>query len=270
MTTWGRREQPLIIAHRGASAEAPENTLAAFRLAREQGADGVELDVMRCGSGEVVVFHDDDLARLGKREGEVRRLDYAALREIDLGGGERIPLLDEVLELLGPLLVNIELKTAPDWRSRAADDGLAGVVASLIRRHHAEARALVSSFDPLLLLRFRRVAPHALTGLLFGADQSRPLREAWTAPLLRPSALHPDRLLVDALAVGRWHARGYAVNVWTVDDPAELRCLSALGVDGLITNHPAAARRGLAGSVISSPQCQSAGAVAATTPPPRR
>ncbi|HZS41594.1 MAG TPA: glycerophosphodiester phosphodiesterase [Polyangia bacterium] len=242
---WGRQAQPLIIAHRGASADAVENTLPAFRLAREQGADGVELDVLRCGSGEVVVFHDDDLARLAHRPEAIRRLPYAALREIDLGAGARIPLLAQVFEELGPLLVNIELKTRPDWLGRARDDGLAHEVAALIRRHAVESRALVSSFDPLLLARFRRAAPAVPTGLLFGADQSRPFRHAWAAPLVQPTALHPEAALVDAPALREWRRRGYCIHTWTVDDPAELRALAALGVDGLITNRPAQARRAL-------------------------
>lgn len=239
---WGRNARPLVIAHRGASHDAVENTLAAFRLAREQGADGVELDVMRCATGEVVVFHDDELDRLGKRPGLVRATSLAELREIrlgtGLGGGERIPLLDEVLEELGPLLVNVELKS----QSQFADDGLAASVAEILSRHAAGARAIVSSFDPWLLGRFRLRARTIATGLLFAHDQSLPLRRAWAASLLRPAALHPEAVLVDARAVFDWHARGYALNVWTVDDPAELRLLGALGVDGVITNRPKFAR----------------------------
>lgn len=241
--SWGRRtERPLVIAHRGASADAVENTLAAFRRARSDGADGVELDVMRCATGEVVVFHDDDLERLGKRAGLVRATPWAELRQVDVGG-ERIPLLDDVLEELGPLLVNIELKS----QARVADDGLAAAVAAIIARHATGARALVSSFDPWLLARFRRAAPRIATALLFAHDQSLPLRRAWSAPLLRPKALHPEAVLVDARALAAWHARGYAVNVWTVDAAAELRLLAALGVDGVITNRPKFAR-----SVIQS------------------
>ena len=234
-----------MIAHRGASADAPENTLRAFRLAREQGADGVELDVLRCGSGEVVVFHDDDLARLGggSARDRVRAIDWATLATAEVGAGEHIPLLSAVLEELGPsMLINVELKSAPSWRLRVRDDGLAHEVAALIRRHNAAARVLVSSFDPLLLARFRQVSPEVATGLLFGADQGRPLREAWAAPLLKPRALHPEAALVDAVALRGWRARGYAVHVWTVDDPAELRGLAALGVDGVITNRPANTR----------------------------
>jgi glycerophosphoryl diester phosphodiesterase len=228
-----------VIAHRGASAAALENTLTAFRLAREQGADGVELDVLRCASGEVVVFHDDDLTRLAHRPGELRALDWDELQKVELDGGEHMPLLSQVLEELGPdLLVNVELKSPPTWRTRVRDDGLAASVAELLRRHAIEERALVSSFDPLLLARFRARSPTVATGLLFASDQSRPLREAWVAPFIAPTALHPEAALVDAIAMRGWRARGYAIHVWTVDAPAELRCLGALGVDAVITNRP--------------------------------
>jgi glycerophosphoryl diester phosphodiesterase len=236
----------MIVAHRGASADEVENTLASFRAARDQGADGVELDVMRCKSGEVVVFHDDDLVRLAHRPGNLRELHWDELREVDLSG-QRIPLLSDVLESLGPMAVNIELKSHPDWKRRLFDDGLAAAVAGLIRRYGLEDRALVSSFDPLLLMRFRGAAPEVSTGLLFAHDQSRPLREAWAAPVLKPTALHPESFLVDQITVDMWRGDGYAINVWTVDDPAELRCLEALGVDAVITNRPSLAR-----SVISS------------------
>src|SRR5262249_51845795 len=159
----------------------------------------------RCATGEVVVFHDDDLQRLGGRPGLVREMTFAELRTVPLGAGrgadERIPRLEEVLEEIGPLLVNVELKSPPSWRARAVDDGLATEVAAILERHGTGTRALVSSFDPLLLARFRRRAPEIATGLLFAHDQARPWREAWTAPLLRPAALHPEALLVDARKV---------------------------------------------------------------------
>jgi glycerophosphoryl diester phosphodiesterase len=242
--TWGRQEKPLVLAHRGASADELENTLPAFRRARADGADGVELDVMRCASGEVIVFHDDDLQRLAGRPGDVRSLNWAELSAVDLSG-RRVPLLSQVLDELGPMVVNIELKSQPDWRRRLSDDGLAVAVAELIRAHGVVDRALVSSFDPLLLRRFQAAAPDVATGLLFAHDQSRPLRHAWSAPLLRPTAVHPDARLVDPIAVEGWRARGYAIHVWTVDEPAELRWLAALGVDAVITNRPAVARKAL-------------------------
>ena len=106
-------------------------------------------------------------------------------------------------------------------------------------------RVLVSSFDPLMLRRFTRLAPSVPTALLFHGDLSRPLREAWAAHVIDPVALHPEARMITARKVSRWHARGLLVNVWTVDDPQEIAFLAAVGVDGVITNLPAVARAAL-------------------------
>lgn len=240
------RSIPLVIAHRGASADEPENTIAAFRRARREGADGVELDVLRCASGEVMVFHDDDLLRLCGVPGSVRTQSLGALRELRVRG-EAIPELWQVLEELGPdMLVNVELKSAPGLRGTAVDDGLAAQVGDLLRRHGMGDRALVSSFDPVLLGRMRQVAPEVPRGLLFAADQSLPLRRGWAAPLIGAAAVHPEAQLVDEPRVLAWRKRDLGVNVWTVDDPAELRYLASLRIDGVITNRPKQAREALA------------------------
>src|SRR5512147_1741217 len=138
--------RPLVLGHRGASADAPENTLAAFRLAIEQGADGVELDVWRCGSGEVVVIHDEDARRVAGAPLRIAEAPLAALRELDAGAwkgerfrGERIPLLAEVLEALPAARVNVELK------GDGAGGPVAAATAAVIRRARAEARVIVSS-----------------------------------------------------------------------------------------------------------------------------
>ena len=123
------------------------------------------------------------------------------------------------------------------------DDGLAAATARLLLRAPDPSRFLVSSFDPLQLARFRSAAPAIATGLLFHEHMARPLREAWAAPWLRPLALHPEADVVTSASLAAWRARGYAVNVWVVDDPHEIAWLTALGVDGLITNRPDAARR---------------------------
>jgi glycerophosphoryl diester phosphodiesterase len=241
-----RQACPLILGHRGASRDAPENTHAAFRLALEQGADGVELDVWRCASGEVVVIHDVDTARTapGGPARDVRRSTWRELRTADVGAwagarwtGERIPLLAEVLEALPSALVNVELKSA-----RAPDPRLALAVARVIAAARAAERCLVSSFDPLLLAAFRASAPGVRTGALFAADQAWRAREAIGTRLVCAAAVHPHRTLVDDVRLRGWRARRLAVNVWTVDAPAELSRLAALGVDGLITNRPAVAR----------------------------
>lgn len=244
--------RPLVLGHRGASAEFPENTLLALRAALQQGADGVELDVMRCGSGEVVVVHDDDLRRVAGgapgSERPVRQASLAELRRHDLGQGERVPTLLEVLEALGPAaLVNLELKS-PEVKGREQlrllrDDGLAEAAARVLERAGRPAgTTLVSSFDPFQLLRFRRLSAVPI-GYLFHSKLARPLRDAWPAPFLRPAALHPEAALVDAVAMRRWRRSGYFVHVWTVDDPREVAALCALEVDAIITNTPGAVRR---------------------------
>jgi glycerophosphoryl diester phosphodiesterase len=245
---WGRRPpgSPLLVGHRGASALAPENTVEAFARARADGADGVELDVLACASGQVVVFHDDDLVRLAHRPERVGDLSLAALREITLvgAGGGHIPTLEEALEACGPtMLVNVELKAGgvPARGLAALADGVAGVV----ERAGAGARVLVSSFSPLAVYLWQRRAPRVPAALLFERDAPLPLRRGWLAAWLRPFAVHPEAVLCDAGRVARWHARGYAVNVWTVDDPERLRALRDMDVDGIITNDPAGARAAL-------------------------
>jgi glycerophosphoryl diester phosphodiesterase len=242
-----RLGRPLVIAHRGASKARLENTIAAFRAAEEQGADGVELDVMRCRSGEVVVFHDDDLRRLAARTEVVTETPWSILHRVELMGGERIPTLGDVFAALGPdTLVNVELKSRERQGLRRVgmllDDGLPAAVAQLVARYGMSARVLVSSFDPFLLHRFQRLAPTIPTALLFHGELSRPLREAWAAHFIEPAALHPEARMITAQQVARWHARQVLVNVWTVDAPQEIAFLGAVGVDGIITNEPGVAR----------------------------
>ncbi len=243
MSRWYRPgARPLVLGHRGASRDAPENTLAAFALALAQGADGVELDVWRCGSGDIVVFHDEDGMRLGGSPVRITRAPREELLRLDVGAhkgerfrGGRIPLLGEVLEAFSSALLNIELKS-----SGIGDPRLALGVARLLARHGAAERVLVSSFDPLLLAAFRLAAPHVSTGLLFESGQLR--RAQLARHLLHPLALHPDRALVTAERARGWQDQGYALNVWTVDDPLEVERLCSLGVAALISNVPGETR----------------------------
>jgi len=241
---WRRRngvEPPLVIGHRGASAHETENTTAAFARARADGADGVELDVMTCGTGEVVVFHDDDLARLGQRPERIADTSFAVLRAATLAAGARIPTLEEVFEACGPdMLVNIELKVPT--RGVAAIAPLVDGVATIVARTGTGPRVLVSSFNPLAVRSWMRREPAVPAGLLFENESPLPLRRAWPAALLRPFALHPDIALCSAERVSGWQRRGYMVNVWTVDDTAAIAACRRMRVDGIITNDPARTR----------------------------
>jgi glycerophosphoryl diester phosphodiesterase len=243
---WGRRPpgRPLVVAHRGASARALENTVEAFARAGADGADGVELDVLACASGEIVVFHDDDLLRLAGRRERIAQLALPELREVALRDGGRIPTLEEAFAACGPaLLVNVELKAAGvSARTLAA---LVRGVAAVVARAGVEDRVLVSSFSPLAVHLWQRNVDRVPAALLFEHDAPLPLRRAWAAPWLGPFALHPEAVLCTPARVARWHRRGYAVNVWTVDDETELRRLRDMGVDGVVTNDPARARAAL-------------------------
>jgi glycerophosphoryl diester phosphodiesterase len=245
---WRRRngaELPVIIGHRGASAVETENTVPAFARARADGADGVELDVMTCATGEVVVFHDDDLLRLAGRAGRIADMSFDVLREVTLASGAKIPTLEEVFEACGPeMLVNVELKAR--GRSTAGLAPLVERVAAIVERSGAGARVLVSSFHPWAVRLWMQRLPAVPAGLLFEHGSALPLRRAWAAALLRPFALHPEAVLCSPDSVAGWHRRGYMVNVWTVDAPALLAACRQMRVDGIITNDPARARAALA------------------------
>ena len=229
------------IAHRGASAAAPPNTLAAFEKAMELGADGVEFDVHLSADGVVVVIHDFNVDGTTDGSGRVAEMTLAQLKQLDAGShfdpafaGERIPTLEEVLEAVGSrLLLNIELKS-----TSLRDNGLERAVIAQVKRHNLDNRVLLSSFNPLSLRRAKKIAPHIPVGLLYSPSLPLPLRRAWLAPLVPHEARHPEHTMVDTRYVAWARRRGYRVNTWTVDDPDEMRRLIGLGVDGIITNVP--------------------------------
>ena len=242
-------EGPLVFAHRGASALETENTLAAFRRALTEGADGVELDVQRCATGEVVVFHYHDLSRLAGRPERIEQLSLGALREVRLLRGGEIPTLVEALDVCGSgALVNIEIKHEGLFPSgcRALVDG----VAEVVHRADAGQRVLISSFNPGAVWWWRKVRSDVPSGLLF--EQPRPFHPPWPLrtdmllPLLLPFAVHPENTLCTPDSVARWRRRGYAVMVWTVDVPERVTSLAAMGVSGIITNDPTGVRSALA------------------------
>jgi glycerophosphoryl diester phosphodiesterase len=237
-----RRERPRVWAHRGASAHATENTIAAFELAVAHGADGIELDVLQCATGEVVVFHDDDLRRLAGRPQTIAELGWPELSAIELAGGHRIPLLEDALVAAAGLEVNVELKSVRPARPQP----LAAATAAAIARVGAVERVLISSFDPVALWQLHLAAPRLPLAFLFDARLPRPLRASTVGMLSGASALHPEQTLCTPATIADWHRRGFAVNTWTVDEPGRLAALAAMGVDGVFANDPRAARAALA------------------------
>ncbi len=237
-----------ILGHRGASSDAPENTLAAFQLALAQGADGVELDARLCRTGEVVVFHDERLDRLAGTAGRVADTPWSTLSRLEVRAGPsgsrpgRIPLLSEVLEVLPrTAFINVELK-CEDWAGTAVADA-AGALLDAGHRDHV----VVSSFDPRCLLRLALAHPRLRRGLLLDPDRSQLLQRAVTLRLVGRDAVHPEASHLTRDDVHRWHGMGREVAVWTVDDAEAARRLRAWGVDSCITNRPGALRAALQG-----------------------
>lgn len=228
---------PSVVAHRGASIDAPGNSLAAFRKARAAGADGVELDVRLTKDGHVVVFHDAKAVLPDGRKVKVSKLSLAELRTIDLGGGQRVPTLSQVMRAVGPRMkVNIELKA-----ESIRNQGLEGKVAEIIKRRGAANKVYISSFNPWSLRRIKRIAPELKTGSLVAGKYSWRL----ATRLAKPEAIHPSVKLLDKKRVDAWHKRGLKVRSWTINDAPTMRKAARLGIDAIITDDPALARRTL-------------------------
>lgn len=241
---------PLILAHRGASAYAPENTIAAFQLARELGADGVEFDVQLTKDKIPVIIHDDTVDRTTDGKGRVDSLTIAEIARLDAGSwktedyrGEPIPTLAQVLDALAdwmnpvgheqPALVNIELKT-----ERIFTDGLEREALNVIARYNIQHRVILSSFSPLSLHRAKQINPRYRRGLLYEENMPIYFRRAWLRFLADPRAMHPKHTMIDENYM-RWaNSKKLEVNTWTVDDPDEARRLAALGINAIITNKP--------------------------------
>lgn len=223
-----RQNGPQVWAHRGLGDTARENTLGSFLEALDQGAVGAELDVRTCASGELVVFHDADLQRMAGRPERVADLSFDALRAVSWADGlGRIPTLAEVADVVCPRgTLNVELKAdVPDLETAVArlHRELTDLPVS------ARERILVSSFHHGALARLHDLGVPRLGALL---DPKRPLPTLpkWAV------AVHPSSHHCTHDSISSWRARGLAIHVWTVNDPAEAQRLAALGVDALITD----------------------------------
>ena len=236
--------KPIIFAHRGASAVAPENTLAAFQGALDLGVEAVELDVQLNADQHVIVIHDDAVDRTTDGTGSVKELSLEALKSLDAGSGfssqfagESIPLLDEVFELYGrKLFINIELKNYA-----TPFDALPEKAVNLVKQAQLQDWVMFSSFNPIALNRVRKLLPETPIGFLtstgFWGLISRVIFTDW----LSPHAIHPHKQDVTEDFVVRQRKAGRLVNVWTVNKIEEMKYLTRLGVDGIITDHPSRA-----------------------------
>jgi len=227
--------RPFVLGHRGARHAAPENTLAAFELSRVEGADGIELDVRLDGSGRVIVLHDPTLGRV-TRGAETRHAEDIPSREmsrLDVGNGERVPTLAEVLTWAREheQRVNVELKS--DVRNRALLlRQVAGVMAG-----QALPSVLFSSFHPYFVWWLGRRLPDLPRAWLVHKEQ-RILKYAPGLRALGANGLHPEHVLASATRIARLKRQRFLVNTWTVNDPLRAQALARDGVDAIISDVP--------------------------------
>jgi glycerophosphoryl diester phosphodiesterase len=238
--------KPAIIAHRGASAYAPENTLAAFKLALEQGADAIELDAKLSADEQVVVIHDQTLDRTTPVSGRVRDFKMADMHKMDAGShfdiafrGEPIPTLDEVFKAVGQLTyINVELTNYA-----TPNDKLPDKVSELVRRNKLQQRVFFSSFYITTLVRIHRLLPEVPVGLLLASGWRGDLSYFISAFLLRYQSLHQKMSDVSLSLVHHMHKKGKSLFVYTVDQEEDMRRLFEIGVDGIFTPDPILAQK---------------------------
>jgi glycerophosphoryl diester phosphodiesterase len=227
--------QPLIIAHRGASAYEPENTLRAFQLAIEQGAQMIELDLHTTRDGHVVVIHDETLDHTTNFKGRVDQFTLAEVKRADAGKGERVPTLDEVLDLTtGKVRLYLEIKDP-----RAATPTL-----QTIRARRLQSEMLLASFDIELMRRLGQEIHDVELGVILGNQSWNPVvryREAFPWWALR--ALNYQVLCLQVELCYCWLARrvkasGKRLYVWTANNERQFARMFERNVEGIVTNYP--------------------------------
>lgn len=231
--------QLINFAHRGSSAICPENTMAAFAKGLEQGATGIETDVQMTKDGRLVLIHDESVARTTGAEGLVKDYTYDELAKLDAGSwfgadfqGERIPLLEELLELTKNrgTIVNIELKNGsiqyPELEKR---------VIETVRHYNMSEQIVISSFNHYSLVECKHIDPEIRTGLLYGEGLYKP----WEyAKLAKADALHAYHRAVLPEWVEEAKQHGVVYHPWTVNDEEQMKTLIDAGVAGIITDYP--------------------------------
>lgn len=227
-----------LIAHRGASAETPENTMAAFRRAVQLKADAIELDIRFSRDHRAIVIHDETVDRTTNGQGPVWNFSARELLDLDAGSwfhpsfaNEKLPLLEKVFSFFRKR----DQKLLVEIKSPPYVDSSEQLVCDMIRHYAIEDRAIVLSFDHHVLWRTREIQPHIQTGVLIDFRAVDPVRAAMNV-CARVVAVRWN--LVDAELVHRAHLNNLAVLAWTVNRPEHARKLLSMKVDGIITDNP--------------------------------
>ncbi len=231
-----QKNEILVIAHRGASGYEPENTMRAFHRAAELKADGIEFDIHQHVSGEILVAHDNDLKRMGRSKLSVRTARLDTIRKVDVGQGERVPLLTEVLEEFLPKfkIINIEIKSHGIKKT-----GIEIRLAKLILDFKCEDKVLVSSFNPLHLMRFRSLLPQVKIGYLLCPEQIVLVRNRKVIAELKPDTLNLDKKMMFSKKHKVLFENKFPKWVWTVNEESEMRFwVREPHIKAIITNYP--------------------------------
>jgi len=244
-----RQNEPLVIGHRGASADHPENTLESFEGAIRAGADVIELDVRLSSDGSAVIMHDPDVSATTDGSGFVHELSLREIKRLDASGGRggrvEVPTFAEALQTLaGRAGVDVEIKNMPGEPAfDSPREAIADAVLDELDRAGFAGPVLVSSFNWLSIEHIRHARPDLATGFLSTAviDPGAALVYARSVGHTYVLPQYPALLEAGEAFVAKAHAEGLLVGTWTVDEPDDLRGLFALGVDAVATNRPALA-----------------------------
>ena len=250
---------PILLAHRGASAHAPENTMIAFNLAISQGAPAIELDVQLSADDIVVVFHDRTASRTTNGSGKIRQHTLNHLKSLHAGAAfgstfpdARVPTLEEVLNELDPnIYLNIELKNLS-----SPFDSLPGKVAKIIRKHQAKNRVLISSFNPIALTRMLRHLPSVPRGLLLHRPSHVDLCIFLPGLISDFQTINTSITCITEYRVDSLHKLGKKVYTYTLNHPDDIQYALNCGVDGFFTDDPALGLRILSESGYNNNQFQ--------------
>lgn len=222
--------KPLVIAHRGFTQNHLENTLSAIEAALDLGVDGIEVDLRMTRDGQILIFHDETLERLAGLATDVERVDYATLQGVRLQGGEKIPTLEDLLDLVqGRCLLNLEVKTVRTLPTHERN------LTQVLRRYQCQDNILLSSFNPLAMIRLRWIAPEIRRGFLY--QKKSPLASL-AMSLMKLYSYHGQLENLRPEIVPHCHRLGKKFFVWTVNEIADMQAMIRLGVEGIITDHP--------------------------------
>ena len=224
----------LLIGHRGASAIAPENTLKAFQKAIDLKADYVEFDVHQSMDGELIVIHDPNTFRSTGHKGSIEKMTLAEIKELDAGEGEKIPTLDELIQLAkGKIGLQLEIKAS----------GVAQKIVDALRNSDLIESTIVSSFMHKELLEVQKIEPKLkLAALIFGVRKNKQIQSAIDNQF---EYIHPQYKFIKKSFIDAAHEKGIKVNAWTVDSRDDMEKLIAMGIDGIITNDIELAKKAL-------------------------